>query len=542
MKGIMHWLKSSSKMKRWMFLILIGIILTCYGISDILVQKEMQFSEAGKVVVIFAIGFVCIVIGLIMLNKRNMELFIEATDDRMKNKKNVNVNSLIFDRTIYEKGPKVVVIGGGAGLNTVLTGMKRYTNNITAIVAVSEYGKEQTLSRRRLQTALPLEDIKDSIVALAPERKEDIGRLMNHEMINPELRGLKFSDIYFTAMKEVFRNDVKAIEKSNSIFNITGKILPVTNTEMNICAELENGYVVENKDMIPQVVSDNMTRINRVYIQPSNCKPAEGVLEAIREADCIIIGPGSLYTNVIPNLLVNGVAKAIKESTAIKVYISNIMTEPGQTDNYSVSDHLNAIIDHCGKGIVDYCIYDTGEIIPEMIKKYNMEGQEIVEQNIDKVKGITFLQRNLAMISDGYIRHDPTLVASSIIELICDDLKYQDKQNDPQYMMLNNKLREDKRIHKIQEQMKRKEKKQSKHPERKNKHQKGKSKFANKYSERINSIRTSDEKRKIERKKLEKNKQQVKNKQEKTSQEIRREMRETLEKSKIHNEKNKSKH
>ena len=99
-----------------MFLILIGIILTCYGISDILVQKEMQFSEAGKVVVIFAIGFVCIVIGLIMLNKRNMELFIEATDDRMKNKKNVNVNSLIFDRTIYEKGPKVVVIGGGVAL------------------------------------------------------------------------------------------------------------------------------------------------------------------------------------------------------------------------------------------------------------------------------------------------------------------------------------------------------------------------------------------------------------------------------------------
>ena len=180
------------------------------------------------------------------------------------------------------------------------------------------------------------------------------------------------------------------------------------------------------------------------------------------------------------------------------------MTEPGQTDNYSVSDHLNAIIDHCGKGIVDYCIYDTGEIIPEMIKKYNMEGQDLVEQNIDKVKGITFLQRNLAMISDGYIRHDPTLVASSIIELICDDLKYQDKQNDPQYMMLNNKLREDKRIHKIQKQMKKKEKRLSKHPERKNKHQKGKSKFANKYSERIDSIRTADERIQKEKKRLEK--------------------------------------
>ena len=205
---------------------------------------------------------------------------------------------------------------------------------------------------------------------------------------------------------------------------------------------------MEEKSRIPEVVSDKITKISRILLNPSNCKPAPGVIEAIKKADCIIIGPGSLYTNVIPNLLVNGVAKAIKESTAIKVYISNIMTEPGQTDNYSVSDHLNAIIEHCGTGIVDYCIYDTGEIIPEFIKKYNLEGQDLVEQDIDKVKGIKFLQRNLS-ISNGHIRHDPSLVASSIIELICDDLKYQDKQNDPQYLMLNTKLREDKRIHKI---------------------------------------------------------------------------------------------
>ena len=496
MKGIMHWLKSSSKMKRWMFLILIGIILTCYGISDILVQKEMQFSEAGKVIVIFAIGFVCIVIGLVMLNKRNMELFIEATDDRMKNKKNVNVNSLIFDRTIYEKGPKVVVIGGGAGLNTVLTGMKRYTNNITAIVAVSEYGKEQTLSRRRLQTALPLEDIKDSIVALAPERKEDIGRLMNHEMTNPELRGLKFSDIYFTAMKEVYRSDVRAIEKSDSIFNITGKILPVTNTEMNICAELENGYVVENKDMIPQVVSDNMTKINRVYIQPSNCKPAEGVLDAIREADSIIIGPGSLYTNIIPNLLVNGVAKAIKESKAIKIYINNIMTEFGQTDNYSVADHIKAIIDHCGEGLIDYCIYDTGEVIPEYIKKYNREGADLVEQNLNdpKIKKIKFIKKNISTIIDGKVRHDPYMVAESAKKLICNDLKYEDKEDDPEYVMLNAKLKSDKRINKIKKMQAKMEKKEQRKPQDKKKQPVRKSKFNSKYSDRIQSIRESDEK------------------------------------------------
>ena len=257
--------------------------------------------------------------------------------------------------------------------------------------------------------------------------------------------------------------------------------------------------MVEEKSRIPEVVSDKITKISRILLNPSNCRPAPGVIEAIKKADCIIIGPGSLYTNVIPNLLVNGVTKAIKESTAIKVYISNIMTEPGQTDNYSVSDHLNAIIEHCGTGVVDYCIYDTGEIIPEFIKRYNLEGQDLVDQDIDKVKGIKFLQRNLSMISNEHIRHDPSLVASSIIELICDDLKYQDKQNDPQYLMLNTKLREDKRIHKIKKAMEKKEKKKG--STKKTEIKKGKSKFSSKYSDRIASIREADEKvkRKLEK-------------------------------------------
>lgn len=501
-KGFFKWFQNSSKMKRWMFVIIIGILLACYGIAEILVLKEMSFKEVGKIIAVFIVGFLSIIIGLVGLNKRTLEVLVESTDDRMENRKNVNVKSLIFNKTVYNQGPNIVVIGGGTGLNTVLSGLKKYTNNLTAIVTVSSYGEQVSDSRRELGT-MPLDDIKDSMVALANEENQ-MSKLLNYNFRYGKLRGLSFSDIYFLAMKEVNKDFAKSIINSNEVLNIIGKVLPVTLDEMNITAELANGYIVTEKSRIPEVVYDKITKINRIYLNPSNCRPAPGVIEAIKNADCIIVGPGSLYTNVIPNLLVNGVAKAIKESTAIKVYISNIMTEPGQTDNYSVSDHLNAIIDHCGKGIVDYCIYDTGEIIPEMIKKYNMEGQDLVEQNIDKVKGITFLQRNLAMISDGYIRHDPTLVASSIIELICDDLKYQDKQNDPQYMMLNNKLREDKRIHKIQNQMKKKEKRLSKHPERKSKHQKGKSKFANKYSERIDSIRTADERIQKEKKRLEK--------------------------------------
>ena len=308
---------------------------------------------------------------------------------------------------------------------------------------------------------------------------------------------------------------------------------------MNITAEIENGYLVTDRSKIPEIVYEKVTKINRIFLNPTNCRPAPGVVDAIKNADCIIIGPGSLYTNVIPNLLVNGVAKAIKESAGLKVYISNIMTEPGQTDEYSVSDHINAIIEHVGKGIIDYCIYDTGEIVPEFVKKYNLEGQDLVTPDVEKVKGITFLQRNLSMISaDGHIRHDPNLVAESIIELICDDLKYQDRQNDPQYLMLNNKLKEDKRINKIKKQMKHNEK-QGKNKTKVKKT--GNSKFISKYDERLKSIRQADEMVKIKEKKLkeeekkekEKKKAAEKEKELKQIENLLKEKKKTMEEEKV---------
>lgn len=524
MNGFMQWFKSSNKMKRWMFLILIGIILMCYGIAETLILKEMSFAELAKIIVVFVVGFVAIVLGLVFLNKRTLEVLIESTDERMNDTKNVNVKSLIFNKKVYHQGPNIVVIGGGTGLNTVLSGLKKYTDNLTAIVTVSDYGEEKTESRKELNN-LPIDDIKDSMIALSAQDGE-IEKLLNYKFSGGRLNNLTFADIYFKAMSNVNKDFSDSIIKSNEVLNIVGKVIPVTLDEMNIVAELENGYVVTEKSKIPQITYEKVTKINRIYLNPTNCRPAPGVIEAIKEADCIVIGPGSLYTNVIPNLLVNGVAKAIKESTGLKVYISNIMTEPGQTDEYSVSDHLNAIIEHCGKGIVDYCIYDTGEIVPEFIKKYNLEGQDLVIPDIDKVKGITYLQRDLSTISDGCIRHDPDLVASSIIELICDDLKYQDKQNDPQFLMLNNKLREDKRINKIKKHMEKEEKKNQKHPKEKSKRT---SKFSNKYSERIASIKEADEMIKLKEEKMKK-KTKSKNK---TPQEIREEMLKTLKDSKL---------
>lgn len=493
MKGFFEWFKSGTKMKRWILLILVGIALACYGISEIIVSKEINFGfiAIGKIVISFIIGFSCIVLGIIFINKRNLELMIEATDDRMENKKNVNVNSLIFNKTVYHKGPNIVVIGGGTGLNTVLSGIKSYTSNVTAIVTVSDYGKTPSNSREEMQV-MPLEDVKDSIVALA-SKEGQVDKLFNYKFDSGKLKGISFSDIYFSAMKNINGNFEESVIKSNEVINMIGKVIPVTLEEMKICAELDNGYVIEDKDRIAEVAYDKVTKINRIFLNPNNCKPAPGVLDAIKNADCIVIGPGSLYTNVIPNLLVSGIAREIKDSKAIKIYVSNIMTEPGQTDNFSVADHLNAIIDHCGEGMIDYCIYDTGEVVPEFIKKYNMEGKDLVEQTVEEVKekGIYFIQRNLSMIQGDRIRHDPILVAASIIEIICDDLKYKDKQNDPQYLMMNSKLQSDKRIEKIKKLSNKNNKKVDKEDKSKRK-----SKFSSKYSDRIASIKEADEKMK----------------------------------------------
>ena len=540
MKGFFHWFKSSTKMKRWMLLILVGIILACYGIAEILVLNEVSFKGVAKIVVSFVIGFTCIVLGLIFLNKRTLEVLIENTDDRMENKDNVNVNSLIFNKTIYDKGPNVVVIGGGTGLHTVLSGMKNYTSNLTAIVTVSDYGRIPTESRKELHM-LPTEDIKNSIISLSENEKE-VSTLFDYQFNEGKLKGLSFSDIYFSAMQNITGDFTESVKKTNEVINMIGKVMPVTLEEMTICAELANGYVVEEKDRIPEVVYDKVTKINRVYITPSNCRPAPGVIEAIKNADSIIIGPGSLYTSIIPNLLVSGVSKAIKESSAMKIFISSIMTVPGQTDEYSISDHIDAIVEHCGTGMIDYCIYDTGEVVPEFIKKYNREGADLVEQDIDvaksKFKGIKFLQRNLSVISDDFVRHDSNLVASSIIELICDDLKYQDKQNDPQYLMMNTKLKADKQINK-QKKATEKASKKNKHKEKKENANGRKSKFSSKYSERIASIRESDELAK--RKKIQMEKKNTSRKSRrglrtgrtKTRKEIIDEMEKTLKNSKL---------
>ena len=497
MKGFLGWFKGSTKIKRWMFLILVGIVLVCYGISEILVLNEISLKEVAKIVAMFVLGFTCVILGLVYIQKRTLELVIEANNEEneeSRKKAQVNIQSLIFNKKVYEEGPKIVVIGGGEGTNTLIKGLKNYTNNITAIVTVSDYGKAPTDSRIALNL-LPYEDVKGAISSLALD-SEMMEYLMNYRLKNDKLKNLSFGDIYLSAMNEIFNDKTASIENAGHILNMTGKVLPVTNDEITICAELEDGTVVKEKDKIPEVAYEKVSKINRIYINPTNCKPAPGVLEAIQEADAIVIGPGSLYTNVIPNLLVKNVAKTIRESKAFKIYVSNIMTEPGQTDNYSISEHLQAIIDHSGGKIVDYCICDTGEVVPEYVRMYNRQGSDLVEIDLSKLSsmGVNVIHKHMSKIEGNKIRHDGDTVAVAIMELICTDLKFKDKQYDTQYILLNSKLKDQKKQEKRKDKRQKSVKRINKKIENK-KRPKMKSKFATKYQDRIQDIKASDETR-----------------------------------------------
>lgn len=492
MKSFFGWFKNSAKIKRWMLLMLLAMALVCFGVSKVLVLERLEFIDLAQVIASFVVGVVIFIIGMIRIQKRSLEIVIEANaTNKDEENKEIDIKTLISKKNIYEKGPKVVVIGGGAGLNSVLRGLKKYTSNITAIVAVTGYGKEQEMSAKELKLK-PIEDIKQSIIALSM-KEEEMKRVMSYKFGEGRLKDLSFGDIYVSVMENLSGNFANSIEKTSDILSIVGRVLPVTLDEMKICAELQEGTVVQEKDKISEMVQDKITKIHRVYVNPSNCRTAPGVIEAINEAECIVIGPGSLYTNVIPNLLIKNVAKTIKESKAKKIYVSNIMTEPGQTDDYDVSDHIKAVLEHSGEGVIETCICDTGEIIPEFVRRYNLVGSNIVDTDTARIKetGVNFIKADLATIEGDRIRHDSDEIGKIIIELICDELKFRDEQQNEQYMLLNTKLKEEDQ--KKKEVLKEGKRKTLTHS-RKGRNRRL-SKFSTKYMERIKSIKNTEKSR-----------------------------------------------
>jgi uncharacterized cofD-like protein len=286
------------------------------------------------------------------------------------------LSSLLYDKRILIKGPKIVAIGGGTGLSTMLRGLKAYSSNITAIVTVADDGGGSGMLRQELGM-LPPGDIRNCVLALA-DTEPILEQLLQYRFPEGSLKGQNFGNLFLAAMDGISSSFEEAVRKMSDVLAVTGRVLPVTLENVMLRAELEDGHVICGESKIGTHDSYHEGKIKTVYLDPPDAKPLGEVLDAISEADVIVLGPGSLYTSIIPNLLVKGICPAIKKSNALKVYVCNVMTQPSESEGYSVYDHISALEEHSFKGIVDCCIVNNAAIPRDLREKYKNDGAEQV--------------------------------------------------------------------------------------------------------------------------------------------------------------------
>lgn len=316
-----------------------------------------------------------------------------------------------------ERGPRVVAIGGGTGLSTLLRGLKLYTKNITAIVTVSDDGGGSGMLRQDLGM-LPPGDIRNCLVALA-NAEPLVNELMQYRFADGTLAGQSFGNLFLAALNGILSSFEAAVASMSQVLAITGRVLPVTNENIVLEAELENGVRVVGETKIGDCKRRENCRIHRIHLLPDAPNALPAAVQAIEQADLIVLAPGSLYTSVIPNLLVSGIAEAICRSDSLKIYACNIMTQEGETDGYTVSDHVKALLDHGGKRLLDICLVNSAPIPWYIARSYAEKGTEVLlcDQDVCQRLGVEVISRPLATVENGLIRHNPGHLARELIEL-----------------------------------------------------------------------------------------------------------------------------
>lgn len=321
---------------------------------------------------------------------------------------------------VLSKGPKIVVIGGGTGLSVLLRGLKQYTSNITAIVTVADDGGGSGVLREDLGM-LPPGDIRSCILALA-NTEPSMENLIQFRFSDGCLKGQSFGNLLLAAMNELHGSFELAIKELSNVLAVTGKVLPMTLEDVKLSAKLENGHIANGESEIPNICIKENTKIDKMFTKPEKCYPLDEALEAIKSADLIVLGPGSLYTSVIPNLLMVGMTDAICSSKAPVAYIANVMTQPGETTGYSVSDHADAIIYHGNNDMLDYVIANVEGAYEDTLERYNIDGADLVRAGLRdeeylKSLGIELVTDDLIDIEKDYIRHDSLRLSEILIDL-----------------------------------------------------------------------------------------------------------------------------
>lgn len=311
---------------------------------------------------------------------------------------------------------RVVAIGGGTGLSTMLKGLKLHTHNITAVVTVADDGGSSGMLRNDFGMLAP-GDVRNCVSALA-EVDPVMGELLNFRFKDGGLKGHSLGNLFLAALNETSSSFDEAVKKFSHLAGIVGAVFPVTNEAVTLNAVLENGAVIKGESHIGVHREEPNSGITRVELNPEKPKPVDGVIRAIERADIIVLGPGSLYTSIIPNLLVDGVVEAIQKSSAVKIYVCNIMSQAGETEGYTAYDHLSAIERHSYEGIADIVIANNLPVPEGLKEKYALEHAREVE--IDSARILTrskLVQGNLLIVRNDRIRHNFSRLARTIMLL-----------------------------------------------------------------------------------------------------------------------------
>ncbi len=430
------------RLKRWLLLMMVGLVLlilffmSTFGkavakVFDFFQNKLAwvfslnEVSSSGKLVVkliLLIIGLVCLYLGA----KHLFRILIDALMPEKKGK----IAHLLYKCSELNQGKNVVVIGGGTGLNSILTGLKRYTNNITAIITIADEGRSSRILRNEFGI-LPPGDIRNCLVALS-DSGPLMAKLLQYRFKKGEgLKGHPLGNLLIAGMTDIAGGDFeKGLEELERILAIRGKVLPVSVGKTSLCAVLENGKTIREEPHVEEHKTKYKSEIKKLFLDPS-VSVTQKTRSAIRGADLIVLGPGSLYTSILPNILVKGVVDAVKEAKnknrngkrAKVAYVCNVMTQPGETDHYTASDHVEKMVKYLGEGILDYVILNDEQAPEKLYEKYKKEGAQRVKFDKESLRGfeeqykVKVVPAKL-MTKENLLRHDPDKLARAVLELV----------------------------------------------------------------------------------------------------------------------------
>lgn len=404
--GILKWFYPGIGIKRWVGLSAFGVALLILGTANLRSEEFWLIQFLDALIVIS--GIIILILGI----KRMMRSFITVFAPSSRSTELIDI---LYQKKQLSRGPRIVAVGGGTGLSVLLSGLKNYSSNISAVVTVADNGGSSGRLRQQFDV-LPPGDIRNCLVALAdaPVLMRNLFQFRFDE--NSEFSGHSFGNLFLTVMTRLTGDFEKAIKETSKVLALRGQVIPSTLEDVTLVAHFNDGSTVIGEDQIPRA----RKAIKSVNLTPEQPPATQDAIKAIREAQIIILGPGSLYTSIIPNLLIKEITKEIADSEALKVYVCNMMTQPGETDGYSVSDHIKALVKHSHAHILDYCLVNTGEVPREILGRYSKDKSLLVTNDRNKAEGLGYrlVEEDFGIVVDGVIRHDPEKLAKIILSFI----------------------------------------------------------------------------------------------------------------------------